>query len=66
MNIAPGPNYLTVQSAKASRYGTLLSSPHGSSLLNSYYWYYYREMTLVAREWGRSACIQNIVEPSMR
>ena len=58
--------YLTVQSAKASRYETSLSSPHGSSLLNSYYWYYYGEMTLVAPEWGRSTCIQNIVEPSMR
>ena len=38
--------YVTVQSAKASRYETLLSSPHGFSLFNPHY--YYREMIPVA------------------
>ena len=38
--------YVTVQSAKASRYETLLSSPHGFSLFNPHYCY--RKMTRVA------------------
>ena len=41
-----GKCYVTVQSAKASRYETLLSSPHGFSLFNPHY--YYRKMTRVA------------------